>query len=151
MIVLHEHVAYSEIGQFLLIKTLEEKTAVVREHFGLEYEDVRDFRLDDIHRSKHLFFQQLQQVLSISVFLHGCCKCLQLAGTDVTTPKSNLFGTCDLQPLSLLDRLNEQPSFKQGFVCSRVQPGKAAPHDLRIQHPTIEICSIQVRDFQFAT
>ncbi|MNO05196.1 hypothetical protein D3C81_2264950 [compost metagenome] len=46
---------------------------------------------------------------------------------------------------------DELARFEQGFMRARIEPGHAAPHQLDVQLPALQIGAVDIRDFQFAT
>ena len=91
MIVLNEVLGDAELGEGLLIVAFEEKTAIVPKHFGFEHESVSKRVFDDLHGSKNLPFEHLEQIVAIPVVLHGCGRALDFFGGDVAVTIRNLL------------------------------------------------------------
>ena len=62
----------------------------------------------------------------------------------------NFFGTGDLEPLTLLDRLNEDRGFDQRVVRPRVKPRESPAQNLGPQLAPLQILAIHIGDFQLA-
>ena len=67
-----------------------------------------------------------QQVLPIAALGQWACQCFELGGRDVVHPLRDLFRTCDLESLPLLDDRDELRRFEQRFVRAGVEPCGAA-------------------------
>src|SRR5262244_2809000 len=82
---------------------------------------------------EHPFVKQLQQVLPVTVVLHGSRCRLKLVGTDVAVAVSDFLRARNHETLSGLDGLNEQCSFQNGLMSSGIEPGHAPAHHLHIE------------------
>ena len=94
--------------------------------------------------------QNLAQIVSVAAFFHCRGEVLHLPSVDPLLPVGYLFGTGDLQPLSMLDGLDELAGFDQALLGAGVQPGVPPPHALNRELAAFEIAAVQIRDFQLA-
>src|SRR5579864_3110998 len=75
-----------------------------------------------------LLAKQQEKILAVFI-LHGAAYPLQLVAINVSRAISNLFRAGHHESLPLLDCLDIECSFHEGFVGARVQPSHAAAHD----------------------
>ena len=106
MIVLDEGIGDSKISKCAPVVTFQKESAIVAEDTGFEQDNSGQRRGKLLHeicdRLKYRLAQQLQQISSVAVVLHGLRQGVQLRSRDVSGPICDLFGTSDHQALPLL-------------------------------------------------
>src|SRR3984957_9294724 len=70
------------------------------------------------------------EILSVGGALHRIDQPQQLFGVDEALHERDFFRAGDLQPLPLLDNVDELRGFEQGFMGAGVEPGIAAAKPL---------------------
>ena len=83
-------------------------------------------------------------------FLSGAASRSTLRGVDESHPVGDLFQAGDLQPLALLDDLDEVGRLQERLVGAGVQPGHAAAEDLAAELAAAEILAVHVGDLVLA-
>lgn len=64
-------------------------------------------RCNSMPSLKNLIFQDLHQVLAVTIFQHGLGQCFKLLGTDPTRTERDFFGAGHFQTLALFQRGDE--------------------------------------------
>ncbi len=75
---------------------------------------------------------------------------VRIVRADEALAQGDLLDAGDLQPLPLLDGLDEVGGLEQRFVRARVEPGEAAAEELDVQLPRSQVDAVDVGDFQLA-
>src|SRR5208283_1744638 len=69
---------------------------------------------------------------------------------DPALAPGDLLEARDLEPLPVLDDVDELRGLEERRVGPRVEPGDAAPQDLGVEVAGLEVEAVQVRDLQLA-
>src|SRR5271163_3615698 len=93
------------------------------------------YQIPSIHR----LFQYPQQILTIGALRYIRCQSSKLVCVDITQPIHDLLGTSYLQPMPLLDRVNERSCLEQRVMRPRIEPRNSSPKHLRSEKPTFQI------------
>src|SRR5215208_7748358 len=94
--------------------------------------------------------QDLEQILAIRRFGQRRGQAGYLLRIDVTHPVSDLLRAGDLEPLPLLDRLDERTGLQQGLVGTGVEPRRASPENLDLELTRRQVAGVHIRNLQLA-
>ena len=97
-----------------------------------------------------LLLQQAQQVLPVAVLLHRLRDAPDVVRGDEAHALGDLLDARDLEPLPLLDGLDEVRRLQQRVVGAGVEPGDAAPEPLDVQLAPLEVRAVDVGDLELA-
>jgi hypothetical protein len=83
----------------------------------------------------------------LQLLAHGAA---ELILVDPAVEVGDLLRTADLEPLALLDGLDELTGLHQGLVGAGIEPGGAAADAAQVQLAALEIAVVEVGDLQLA-
>ena len=91
------------------------------------------------------------EVLPVAALRQRGGECLQLGRVDPAVPPGDLLRATDLEPLALLERMNELAGFEKALGRAGVEPGIAAAERFDGQNAALEVRGVEVSDLEFAT
>ena len=137
VIVLHEAGLDAGVFKFARMMYLKEETARVAMDRGLNEDDAGEVGRNEIHEFSRCsvifgdhFLNARADVVGIVRVGNGVGECQSLRGIDEAHLEGDLFDAGNLQPLSLLDRLNEVRCLQQRLMCPGVEPRSTAAEKL---------------------
>src|SRR6202167_2539635 len=104
-----------------------------------------------LKRLENLLLQELQQVCTVRIFLHGLGDGFELLCRDVAGAIRDLFWTGYHQALALLESLDKQSRFHKSFMRSRIPPCHTTSHHTHMQLAAAQVFAIHIGDFKFPT
>src|SRR5271165_5466513 len=97
-----------------------------------------------------LFVDDAQQIFAIAALFQRPSQFYQLIRADESRAPGDLFDASDFEALSLLDDAHEHTGIEQGIVRSGIEPCGTAAQQLNVQFADLEVCTVQIRDFQLS-
>src|SRR5262245_38399745 len=94
--------------------------------------------------------EQLQEIAAVAGLPHASGRATDVVGADVAHAQRDLLEASHLQPLSLLDGLDEVRRLRQRLVGAGVGPGEAAAELLDTQLAQLEVVQVHVSDLELA-
>src|SRR5690606_29768722 len=98
-----------------------------------------------------IFVQQLVEVTTIGAFREPASFACDLICSDPTVMVSNFLRACDLQPLPLLQALDEVRSFDETVVSPSIEPSVAPPEPLDAELAFAQVSGIDIGYFKLSS